>query len=987
MTAQEFLTLLLPQSGYVVTATPNAGGKGWLNTCHSNIPSAVQHVTALTYSGKQAYYALSTYKEKKVWDDTWKNPAGEIVGKWRTRTQTNTLNIKSFFLDLDVDPEDDAKFNSKVDALTALREFCTLVGLPKPMVIDSGGGIHAYWPLAQEVATSTWRPVADIFKAICIHERFKADRSLTSDQARVLRCLGGFNFKRDHPVSLITLSNGPYDFDRIADILIDYKNQNSINVNATHAPSVARAAAGPAMDGAPVALEDMDSNLGSYQNEPLNFDRIAFSCEQLGAQMACRGAGVGEQLWRAGLGIVKFCENPRLAYRSISDGYNGYDEAATEQKIENWRTGPTACSHFHAENPLTCEACPSWEKITSPAQLGRQVKEAAPAIVSIVDEDGEVQVFKVPPPPEKYSRKRGGGVVIATETDNGDPIFEVVCPYDLFPIKILRQNGHEQQVDERSMWRVDIPRVGIVDLDISQQMISDTRKLTAHLMSKGVHLTQDQGKASQLYMSAYLQILAAAADREKLYERLGWHENHGVFVLGQHVIHRDGKTSPHIPSNAIRTATKDSITSAGSLGGWQQAMNFYKQPGMEGHRFFIYAALGAPLFHMNDTGNKGALLTASGPSGRGKTTCLKACASLWGKPEGMVINGNNDGTTINALYSILGTYCNLPLLWDDITEREPDALRRFLLNVSQGTGKVRMTAAAEIKDKAVEWQTLVLATANTDDMSRIMSSGKDVNPHLMRLVGVEFGDIDASPAGKEKADRLLRALNQNYGHVGPLMMKAVVQNYKTMVSGYIKNVAKVDRMLNSNNASAERYWSAVVAAAYTAGLIAKGMGILDFPVEEDLAWMVDHMVQQRVHVNDSSSSAKDLLVEFLNGHVRDTLTLSSKSAMNVDNVVQRPTNALLIRHDMDNKLIYVARSAILDHCTEIKTSFRKMEQELEQQGILTHKNTQKVLGADTVLAKGQTRCWRIDATRLGGDLALVPDSLPANVTAIGGATS
>jgi hypothetical protein len=34
--------------------------------------------------------------------------------------------------------------------------------------------------------------------------------------------------------------------------------------------------------------------------------------------------------------------------------------------------------------------------------------------------------------------------------------------------------------------------------------------------------------------------------------------------------------------------------------------------------------------------------------------------------------------------------------------------------------------------------------------------------------------------------------------------------------------------------------------------------------------------------------------------------------------------------------------------------------------VIVDHNVQKVLGADTVYASGQTRCWKIDATKLGG---------------------
>ena len=980
MNAQEFLELLLPPSGVIFTATQ--AGKGWANTSHTSIKSAVQHVNTLTFNNQQAYFALATYEKDKVWDPSWKNSAGVVEGKWRTRTQANAQYLKTFFLDLDVDAGDESKFPDKSTAIAELKAFVKKIGLPRPMLVDSGGGIHAYWPLVNAVLTTEWRPVADKFKAICLQEKFKADRSLTSDQARVLRCLGGFNFRRGAPVKLLSGPSGPHPFSLFEDCFGRYIDDN--NIGATAAPrAIAGAIPGNPSVGRQLA-DGFGDNLG-VTNDPIHFDRITFACAQLGAQVAVRGAGIGEQLWRAGLGIAKFADPQAPALAAISDGHAEYDSHATATKADNWRTGPATCAMFHQSNPATCEACPHWQGITSPAQLGRTLREAAPAIVALVDDTGAIEVIEVPPPPKSYIRGKDGKVSMVTEDKEGTPVYEEVCPYDLYPIKILRQNGEDMQVDERSIWRAHLPRIGAVDMDISQAMISDTKRLYAHLLSKGVYMSVDNSKATQLYMSAYLQVLAAQADREKLYERLGWHEDHTAFVLGDRTLHRDGSSQAHNPSRGIQAVTKGGVTTGGTLDGWKQAMKFYNRPGYEGHRFFIYAALGAPLFHMNDTGNKGVLMTASGDSGRGKTTCLRACASLWGIPEHLILNGNKDGSTINALYETLGTYHSLPFLWDDITERDPEEIRRFLLNISQGRGKERMKGN-EHSGRAVSWETIVLASANTDDVSRIMSSGKDVDPHLMRLVGVEFKAIDTGVEAKIGADNFLRQINQNYGHVGPVMMKFVTMHYEKVAKGFIKNVAMVDRLLNSSNASAERYWSATVAAAYTGAQIACSLGLLDYPYENDLKWMVEHLVQQRTSIREGSATPQDILAEFLENHISNTLILSAKASSNLDCVVARPYNALLVRHELDTNVIFLSRTAMMEYCTEVKTSFRKLEQALEAAGIIVARNLQKVLGADTAYAKGQLRVWKIDASKLSG-VATAPALQAvqqAKVVAIGG---
>lgn len=991
MNARQFLERLLPQVGVIFIATPVPGGtkKGWINTDHASLDTAVHQTNTLTFQNQAAYFALSTYKAARVWDATFRDTAGVVVGKWRSRTQDNAQYIKSFFLDLDVDPSDPQKFPNKATALAELGAFLSKIGMPNPMIVDSGGGFHVYWPLQQAVATTDWRPVADQFKKICLTENFKADRSLTSDQARVLRVAGGYNFRRGAAVKVLTEGDGTFTFEDLQQRIDTYAQL--VNLPGYGGPGVA----GIAIGAAPITVfSSVPDNLG-VTNDPLHFGRITFACAQVGLQVATRGAGVGEKLWRAALGLAKFSEPQRDAYRAVSDGHADYDEAATITKMDNWRTGPTTCEHFHQENPLTCERCPHHQQITSPAQLGRMVIAAVAPQVITVDSTGASTVVVLPDPPEGYVRRKDGSIAVQIEDKDGVLSWETICPLDLYPLSIQRQNPDESEIRERSMWRAHLPRLGPQDMELLSADLSDAKRLHKFMLDKGVYMSADHAKSTQAYMTAYLQKLAAEADREKLYERLGWHDNRATFVLGDRLLLRDGRSIPHAPSAQIKAVTKGGVKTAGSLGGWKDAIQFYNRAGYEGHRFFLYAAFGAPLFHMNDTGNKGVLMTASGQSGRGKTTCLKACASVWGAPESLILNGNKDGSTINALYATLGSYHSLPFLWDDITEREPDELRRVLLNISQGAGKARMKDGATLSGSQFSWETIVLASANTDDISRIMSSGKDVQPHLMRLVGVEFATVDNGPEAKIKADIFLRAINQNYGHAGPIYLRAVLTHYDKIVKGFTANVAKVDRLLNSSNASAERFWSATVAAAYTGAQLAASCGLINtFPVEADLLWMVQHMTMQRRVIEEGRSSCLELLNEFLEQHVGDTLVVSAKGSSNLDNVVRTPARELLIRHDLDAKIIYASRTAIMDYCAEVRTPYRTMQNELMAAKVLIDPNKQKVLGADTPLSKGQTRTWKIDATKLepavvstsatGRPATPTSATLPANVTPITG---
>jgi hypothetical protein len=323
------------------------------------------------------------------------------------------------------------------------------------------------------------------------------------------------------------------------------------------------------------------------------------------------------------------------------------------------------------------------------------------------------------------------------------------------------------------------------------------------------------------------------------------------------------------------------------------------------------------------------------------------------------------------------------MLLDDITERDADQMRQLFLNIPQGQGKRRLTADASQSAKLDFWECMVLTTSNIDELTRMLSSGMDVSAHAMRVISVEFASIDTGTEAKIRADRFLREIGQHYGHVGPAMMNVVTQRYPTIKKGFIANVAMIDRLLASSNASAERIWSAAIAAAYTAAQIAKKMGLIDYPIESDLLWMIDHLVKQRAVIAESGTTPLETITDFLNAYMRNTLTLSARNSSNLDNVARAHVDALLIRHDLDLGVIYVARTAIMDYCATARISFRTLEYELEASGVLANRNAQKTLGADTIYRTGQTRCWLLNAAKLVDVTAsILPPSKAANVVNI-----
>jgi len=178
LTRQEFLKLVLPPEGvYCVFALE--GKRVHSQTFHNTQLEIDIAVDLLEEKGLNSFVAVGSFESA------------------RNRTAENVTHVRSFFLDLDCDPTaDDAKhYPSQKEAIVGLKQLVKDLKLPRPMLVNSGRGIHAYWPLTEAVPRAAWKAVADKFKAACLLNGMKIDPAVPADAARVLRAVGSSNFK------------------------------------------------------------------------------------------------------------------------------------------------------------------------------------------------------------------------------------------------------------------------------------------------------------------------------------------------------------------------------------------------------------------------------------------------------------------------------------------------------------------------------------------------------------------------------------------------------------------------------------------------------------------------------------------------------------------------------------------------------------------------------------------------------------------------
>jgi hypothetical protein len=364
-----FLRLILPEQGPYIATIKSRRSKGFKPSIFVDTIEDLWHIIeSRDRDGYETYYACASYKVAA------NDPDGPPSQKRLGRTKHNAAGAKAFWLDIDVGP---GKPYSNEDAtFDALAVFCRTLNIPLPIVVSSGSGLHAYWPVDQTLIRAIWERYANGLKSLCDRHGLHADPARTADISSVLRTPGTHNHKYSPPRKVecdpeFLLKVQPYALEQFRAFLDNAPE----NRTAGRLPSV-QELFGPIPDTllsrSPTRrrlLEDAAHGLSDYA--PCYTAEIIQRCGQMRAFQDAKGC-LPEPQWYANLGGLAFCEDGDQIAHEISKGDPRYSFEETQNKLDRQRGfGPTTCKHFHELNPKICEACPHWGKITSPIALGR----------------------------------------------------------------------------------------------------------------------------------------------------------------------------------------------------------------------------------------------------------------------------------------------------------------------------------------------------------------------------------------------------------------------------------------------------------------------------------------------------------------------------------------------------------------------------------------------------------------------------------------
>lgn len=941
MNTAEFLGLLWPQEGFKVILTPkkdNEGNKYWVHHVFSDVESASAFALEKSAS-TDVYFGLGSLAQEFI----------ERDGKKSWRSAENILSIKSFWLDIDCG---ESKPYPNIDvALDATKTFVTNSNLPNPFIVNSGGGLHCYWPVDVALPRSDWRKIAEQFKQFGVSNGIKADASRTSDSSSVLRVLGTQNHKyKETFVSLI----------QEGEITPIEKFKEAISF----------------FD---IPTDGMDT-LAALQVKkdfpPSKTGDVLKGCQQI-TWISEHQNEVSEPLWRSMLSVIRLTKGAERACHVLSNQHPNYSEAETASKISELarnNIGPHTCGTFLSHRPEGCEGCPHKGKITSPIVLGMDIaiREQPEVEVKTIDGDGKAITYtaRLPNPPEPYFIIDNKAFIRKIKEDSlekkkeelskDDYEYDMVADTALYPVEILDDitedlniRGGEVRLtykNPRNEWR-EI-RVNKVDLPKRE-------KLVENLFINNLFVQDVIIPRTAAYVRAFLDDTFKKSPATIMVQHMGWVANQQNFAIGERII-TPTEIKESKPARACYP-TASLLHTKGDLDVWVKAYtDYFSRPGMEKQAVASFAIWGSLLMPFVRESN--LMLNLRGETGLGKTTTLLFIISAFGNPKSQLLMKWKD--TANAIAARSGIMHNLPMVVDEITNTDAQKIGDHIHYMSSGIGKNRAMQDGSERDNRTSWNNITVYSSNPS-IATALANDKDGAAHLMRLIEL---NITERPYKKHEADAIIDKIRDNYGWAGLRYAQVLVKTKDVVAEQTLKYANYFNLRLGDR--SEERKWAEGMAACFYGARIAKENGLHDLDVDALETFFIKELHANRGEIALTKCDSEETLHRFMAVNLGGTLVIRSDidgRKNNLENehndIIRAPVTALVARYTYDSGRFVFSRASFKDFCAKINADFKAAMQTLKEKEMLVSEVEVSRLGKGTRIPSTNSRNIVVDLNK------------------------
>lgn len=968
MDTREFLNAVLPAGGVYIVAVRD--GDRFRHKGFYTIKEAADFCRLADSRGAETYHACAAYKEKPHRDP--------VTDKYICRKQENWRAAKAFWCDIDCGATKAAEgkgYPTQKAGALAILTWCKEKGLPSPMLINSGNGVHAYWCLAGEITPKEWYQAASILKKLLESAGVLADPSRTSDFASILRPVGTHNHKDPLNPKEVKLARAqteliePADF--IARLMTIYAEEGAGDLPPP-----------------PPWLQAVQGDEVPQFSSPLecDIDLCADKCAQVRAMRDSKG-DVSYDVWRGVIGIIKHSTSGIEKARewSARRGETGHNNLDVDTRFNSWDSGPTTCEFFEKCNPEGCANCSFKGKVKTPWKLGCRLPEPEVDKAEVVAEGDNTKTkvtVEVPELPAGYiwDAKRG---YMCREVKNKDGIVEA-HPFTRTRFYLVDRIRNAEGKYEY-VARAHLPNGILREFNLAGSVIGKAGgNLLEVLASYEILTTND--KNAGLDMTAYIKDAVGKLMQNRAitstHTSFGWQEG-GRFLLGTRLYSPSGEITEALLNGYASDQRKCFPRPTGTLEGYSQNLNWiFNREGMEPLQYMICSMWGSVLVEFAEPMYKGIPVALTGAqSGKGKTTAGMAALYAFGDAMELTVSGKQ-GATTKARAALLGAVRNLPVLFDEVTNMNATGMSELCYALSNGQEILRLQSAGSggvrFANREI-WRLQAALTGNTSICARLSTNGNS-DAEAMRVFEIYIDRYHVPVLDPVAVSQHMAELSKNVGLAGELFVRHVVTN-RLSVMGELQKALEAEELKDSILMTQPkfRFYRNHIACTLAAASIMKQLGVIGFDLDalrKFAADAVEALMEATAELNalDYDAALERMLSDF-GSQIITTPSYPTTHTRGVQLFAVSPAIKTLVGRairppepkgsPMDDKLLLSA-GAVRDWCVEHRVDTTAFYNDLFGKKIALSNDGRFSLGKSTTFTTKQCRCWVLDLTKIDG---------------------
>lgn len=872
------------------------------------------------------------------------------------RTKDCASWFKAICLDLDIG----GKYATQKDGHTAMLNAVRDIGMPPPMVVNSGRGIHYYWPLDEAIDRATWETTSIALRVALAAHEVEIDTTKIHDASMVLRPVGTHH-KKQLPWRPVTLmADCPdYQHDTLRTALSKW-------IGAAPAPVA-------------VPMKQMSQTMMAVlRNNNVDVVKLGTKCNQLAALLAsggefdAMGRIVGEPMWRGTLGIAAFAIDPEAAMLMLCSKHPEFDHAENIAKMAAWTAKPTTCNYFATHCPSGCNGC-LYKGVVSPVSLNEE-EIAAPTTPTAVAVAAQVPRAL----PDGYY-VQGGKIytdIKVEESVLGEDgkktkapkmVKTLVCPYEIHVIAMFHDVWSDKATaasTSTATLSVRYPLEGEQEHELPLDAVfAGGKDFNTYLAGRQIIIPSAQTiELTRIYIMRYLERIQKDTPSGVDFRRFGWQDD-GSFLCGEHLIGSPtANTLRRLKGSAKLYGER--IRAAGSREVWAEMTRLFDDPDADTMGVGVLTAC------MGALGNVGNVATPiisfySHKSGTGKTLTLAVGSSTYMDPSTVHMFQPND--TDNAIYQGLGTLGDLSGAMDEITlMNNTERAIAMAYTITNGREKNTMTRNRTARE-AETWGAPLRVSTNSSLYEMYEMGMSQFEP--VRLRTLQFS-LHSRAFVEKHGEFIAHTIQDNFGHAMPELVEAIIAMGGRKVV-WDKGMEAFKKDFPDVFLPEERFLKAACIGSYIVGQIGERLGLFRFDTKRTVRCMIDRVAELRGHAISSVKDGFDVIGQFMQEYNNQLLVVRTEVGGKPQVMYPMPDKAVM-RMDIvyDTKTAVLPSSKLSINAVALKQwlrrgkdSFDRLAGELEgMNAVLARSDRVTIYKGCPNTNPGQANCIIIDLT-------------------------